>query len=337
MLANNRDQLVCTILSGMMSITVKVLFIFFWTTSLFLRAEAKTLYVVDIEGGSMVERLAALSCQGLMNRNNGNDPEETAVYTIKNSWDQLWLNTAMEEDPEWELLNLTFDEYLSDVCEKENFAKILYRKSIHHETIPQIITVAGVLDAVPLDVDSGMDQISSWKNHSVAFDAGTEWISGLSGYSELQATEYIFDHFAQLTSGVAVMNPGWKQPDDSHPLQHDLVRDPDVGLADFIVKERIFNFFLYTGCIPLTEEHALMRKMMSDEKTSWKKPVEVYGYNDAVHIGGSVFEAETNCIQEHNMGQVASSGQNNFSFFNKRASIQNPDDLEKYLEALLRT
>lgn len=37
---------------------------------------------------------------------------------------------------------------------------------------------------------------------------------------------------------------------------------------------------------------------------SWKKPVEVMGYNNAVHFFGSVFEAETNCISAHNMGQV---------------------------------
>ena len=44
---------------------------------------------------------------------------------------------------------------------------------------------------------------------------------------------------------------------------------------------------------------------MSDQTTPWSKPVAVYGYNDAVDIlGGWVFEAETNCIPEHNMGQV---------------------------------
>ena len=72
-----------------------------------------------------------------------------------------------------------------------------------------------------------------------------------------------------------MMNPGWKQPDDLHPLNHSLVGDPDVGLTDFIVKNKIFNFFLYLGCVPLTEEHALMSRMMSDQNTLWKKPVEV--------------------------------------------------------------
>ena len=93
-----------------------------------------------------------------------------------------------------------------------------------------------------------------------------------------------------------------------------------MGLVDYIIKEKIFNFFLYTGCVPLTEAHFLMSRMMTDPRMSWKKPVEVFGYNDAFHFFGSVFEAETNCISEHNMGQVASLGINNFSFFNQHAS-----------------
>ena len=49
--------------------------------------------------------------------------------------------------------------------------------------------------------------------------------------------------------------------------------------------------------------------MMSDTETLWEKPIAVFGYNDAIDLfGGWLFEAETNCIEEHNMGQVASSG-----------------------------
>ena len=82
------------------------------------------------------------------------------------------------------------------------------------------------------------------------------------------------------------MNPGWRQPDDLHPLDHTLERDPDVGLADYIIKERVFNFFLWSGCVPRTDHHALMTRMMTDPGMSWKKPVEVFGYNDAVHFFG---------------------------------------------------
>ena len=65
-----------------------------------------------------------------------------------------------------------------------------------------------------------------------------------------------------------MMNPGWKQPDDLHPIDHELVKDPDVGLADYIIKEKIFNFFLYTGCVPLMEAHFLMSRMVTDPKMS---------------------------------------------------------------------
>ena len=110
-----------------------------------------------------------------------------------------------------------------------------------------------------------------------------------------------------------------------------------MGLVDYIIKEKIFNFFLYTGCVPLTDAHFLMSRMMTDPRMSWKKPVEVFGYNDAFHFFGSVFEAETNCISEHNMGQVASSGINNFSFFNRRDAIESSEDLEGYLGSLAKT
>ena len=41
-----------------------------------------------------------------------------------------------------------------------------------------------------------------------------------------------------------MMNPGWRQPDDLHPLEPSLDRDPDVGLTDLIVKNKIFNPFI---------------------------------------------------------------------------------------------
>ena len=53
-------------------------------------------------------------------------------------------------------------------------------------------------------------------------------------------------------------------------------------------------------------------------------------------FGGWLFEAETNCIEEHNMGQVASSDQNNFSFFNLK-TIESPEELDQYLATLHKT
>merc|ERR1711936_349959 len=133
-----------------------------------------------------------------------------------------------------------------------------------------------------------MDELAAWQEQDVSLDA----LAVFPVVSEYIATEYIFDNYGTQTSGVAMMNPGWRQPDDLHPL---------------------------------------LSRIMTDPTTSWKKPVEVYGYNDAVHFFGSIFEAETNCTSAHNMGQVASSGINNFSFFNRRPSIQSGAELEDYL------
>ena len=91
-----------------------------------------------------------------------------------------------------------------------------------------------------------MQQDGIWSDHGIAFDALTEFV----GYGELEATTYIFDYFGHLTTGVAMMNPGWRQVGSG--LEHELYRDPSVGLADLLIKERMFTFFLYSGCVPLT-------------------------------------------------------------------------------------
>ena len=43
----------------------------------------------------------------------------------------------------------------------------------------------------------------------------------------------------------------------------------------------------------------------------------MYGYDDSIELGGELYEAETNCIKEHNLGQIASSGTPNLSFFKR--------------------
>ena len=50
------------------------------------------------------------------------------------------------------------------------------------------------MDAVPLDVDSGMD---IWDNHVVAIDAYNTFEENNEHY----ATQYIFDNYAHLTTG----------------------------------------------------------------------------------------------------------------------------------------
>ena len=67
------------------------------------------------------------------------------VYTIRESWDQLWLDTVLEKEPDWTLVDVGIDAFLSDVCEQENYPKILYSRETHQEVVPQIVTLAGLL------------------------------------------------------------------------------------------------------------------------------------------------------------------------------------------------
>ena len=79
--------------------------------------------------------------------------EETVVYTMRESWDQVWLDTVLEKDPDWIMVNMDIDTLLSDLCEQEDFPKILYSKAVHHEVIPQIVTLAGRVNIRYSDID----------------------------------------------------------------------------------------------------------------------------------------------------------------------------------------
>ena len=39
---------------------------------------------------------------------------------------------------------------------------------MHHEILPQLITLAGVLAAVPLDTDSAMELLPGWEEAEVS-------------------------------------------------------------------------------------------------------------------------------------------------------------------------
>ena len=47
----------------------------------------------------------------------------------------------------------------------------------------------------------------------------------------------------------------------------------------------------------------------------------MYGYNDVYPIAGDIFEAETDCTQAHNMGQIATAQVNNLSYLSRKDAI----------------
>ena len=180
-----------------------------------------------------------------------------------------------------------------------------------------IVTLAGVLDAVPLA--DGSPFLNETK---MVFDAAQQW----AGFDALAATTYMFENHINATTSMAKLNPGLdvhgknvgfgqskgggggkkgesegrkegsregagvnrvrRNSRHSVPLcastQHlnpPLIGAPDPGLVDYIVKERLFTLFLNDGCIPFTKEHALMERIATNNP--WPEPIRVYGYDDS--------------------------------------------------------
>jgi hypothetical protein len=173
--------------------------------------------------------------------------------------------------------------------------------------------MAGVLDAVPLPADHALAESSE-----LVFDA----LETFSGFKALEATQYVYENHVDSTTTVAMENPGYEQPGED-PFIVKLTGKPQTGLIDFIVKERLFAFFLWFACADLTKEHALMEKMIGSNP--WPKPITVYGYNNAFRVfGGDIFEAETACTTQKNMGQVATGGTSNMAYWSSKERLTKP-------------
>lgn len=93
-----------------------------------------------------------------------------------------------------------------------------------------------------------------------------------------------------------------------------------MKFIDYAIKEKMFTMFLVYECIPGTKEHAVQERVVREN--NWPRPITVYGYDDTWGILGDLFEAETTCVKERNMGQVASIGVSNLGFFS-RANLTN--------------
>lgn len=265
----------------------------------------------------MSEIIAVQVCAGLFNR----DTNSPSIYTLLNEpYDSQWLyDVEGISSP-----SLTSVESILDLCLSKTKKYILFSYSTQQALVPNLITLSAVLDAVPLEASS--PAIAS-AQPSMVYDLTTEW----SGFTPNTATSYMYDLYVNQTSTLAWMNPGYDNA--AKPSDPPLTKSPNPGLIDYIVRERIFNFYMNDACIPNTDDYAMMTKML--QNNPWAKPIAVYGYGDTYPVAGDIFEAETDCTKEHNMGQIASSGVNNLSFFSRKAAItsplqQNPVQFERF-------
>lgn len=61
----------------------------------------------------------------------------------------------------------------------------------------------------------------------------------------LAATDYVYATYANQTTGMSKMDPGLDV--HHHPIHPNITGEPNTGLTDYIVKEKLFNFFLNDG------------------------------------------------------------------------------------------
>merc|ERR1712176_579392 len=119
-----------------------------------------------------------------------------------------------------------------------------------------------------------------------------------AGFDELAATQWVFENYGNQTTTIAKIQT---------PAPDGTGSGPNPGLFDFVVKHRMFAFYLHEGCNRLHKEHAFMETMVKTAKT-WPDLIPVWGYDSTQVHGVSLWEAETLCVNEFNMGQIASDG-----------------------------
>ncbi|GMH69894.1 hypothetical protein TL16_g05271 [Triparma laevis f. inornata] len=205
-----------------------------------------------------------------------------------------WLD-AVTEGTNTEIILNSVDDLLEDCYNSHDLVKgyIKYNYDDQKLVVPNLVTLSGVLDAVLLDssfLDSFDDDLP------MIFDAMQEW----ADFDATDATEYMYDNYITHTNGLVKSNPGFDS--STNPTDPDLNGYMNAALVDFIVSNKMFNFYLTEGCIPLTRDHELMKRIAAYE--GFEKPTAVWGYDSTFsYVAGSKFEAETDCV--NTLGQNA--------------------------------
>ncbi|MFO0627067.1 MAG: hypothetical protein U0325_15775 [Polyangiales bacterium] len=243
-------------------------------------------------------QLAVQACAGLRNRAAGG-----SVFVDSGAHDAAWL-------PELAITpasTVTATEFLRG-CVTAFPACVRYEYASQRALLPNVLTVAAALGALPVDASLGLTCART------AFDA-------VEGFRErntpLLATRYVFEQYGAQTTGLAMLNPGYdmQTPDQSNPP---ITRDMGAALVDTVFARRLFVVFLVNGCTAGHPERALLSTLANAGR--WPTPVGVYGYNSSWLVaGGYLHEAQTRCLDSRNMGAIASEA-NNLSFFATRAA-----------------
>jgi hypothetical protein len=230
-------------------------------------------------------QLEVQACAGLYNHKAGG-----SVLVELDPHDAMWVDE----------LPLKVNETISQAdflnrCVAAFPSCVRYNYKNQQALLPNILTVASVLDAVP------MDDGQTTSCNKPTFDA--EQVLADKNTPAL-ATQYVFEQYGKKTTGLAMLDPGYdNNPTDlSNPA---LTTDMSPALVDFVFSQKLFVVYLVNGCIDGNPENAVLSSIVN--AGNWSTPLPVYGYNGSwKFMGGDLYEAQTNCLDSHNMGAIAS-------------------------------
>ena len=278
--------------------------------------------IVEYGGLIRSQRLAAQVCSGLMNRATPH-----SLYIVPQVFDESNENEWYQDIVGHLPFPLMWSELLSKCVPFVN-GYILYDYTEHQLYLPQIITLAGVYDLLPLE----SNQLKDFKNENIlplAVDAQERFM----GMNSAEATLDLFYEVGNLTTILAFKNQGYNvQADDwEHKIHPELVQNPHEKyfFVDYMVKQRAFDMFLTDACTPFTEGHRVMREIVNKAPPSWNAPpLPVWGYASFMHIAGDIFEATTRCVPERLMGSIPSASTRNLAYWSSSAPLV-PGDLRQ--------
>lgn len=269
---------------------------------------ASDFVVVEVDPKApMTLDMAVRACVGLKNLKLGG-----SAFIEMDAHDEQWL-----EEIDLERKNVVNAIDFLDACMLEFPSCVRYSYNDQRKLLPNILTVAAVLNAIPLDV--GMKVPCS----DMAFDATLEFADNNTPYL---ATKYVFENYVKQTTGLAMLNPGYNvhAEDLSDP---ELTGDNSSRMIDFVFSQKLFVTFLVNGCVDGNLEKELLHDIVN--AGHWSAPLGVYGYNSSWLLqGGFFYEAQTRCLKSRNMGAIPTET-NNLSFFStRRPPVKDSSELQ---------
>jgi hypothetical protein len=251
-------------------------------------------------------KLAVQACAGLDNRRLGG-----SVYVRTGPNDDAWLAelglapAATVQGP----------AFLAE-CVARYPACVRYDYAGQQRLVPNVLTVAAALEALPLDASLAGGCART------AYDATVEFADRQT--PEL-ATRHVFEAFGAQTTGLAMLNPGYDQRarDQSRP---ELASDAPSFLVDLVFARKLFVVFLVNACLGGHPENALLTEIVNAGR--WPTPLPVLGYNNSWLVGGGyLYEAHTRCLDTRNMGAIPTEAYSLSFFSTRRPPVERAGEL----------